>query len=295
MFDLIKNSLKRVYNAVTSKLQGLFSVTKVDEEIFQQLQKIMLEADLGVQSTKAIINELKASSKAGDLRTGVELKAQLEKLLLVQLQLPEVALGNVILLVGVNGSGKTTLASKLAYYYKSRHKKVLLVAADTFRAAAVDQLQAWAFKLGIDMEQGALNQDPAAVVYRGCEKFKKEHYDIVIIDTAGRLQTKSNLMQELGKIRRVVSKILPEQKISTLLAVDAMLGQNSLVQAQEFKNTVALDGVVLTKMDGTGKGGIVVAIAQQLKLPVLFISYGEQPDNLKYFKAAEYISSLINN
>jgi fused signal recognition particle receptor len=295
MFNFFKNSLNRIYNAVTSKLQGLFGLAVIDQDSLNQLQKILLEADLGVQTTKSIMQQLEQAAQAGNLQTGDELKALLEKQLLVCLDLPKIELGQVILLVGINGSGKTTLASKLAYYYKMQGKKVLLVAADTFRAAAVDQLQTWSNKLKIDMLQGLPSQDPAAVVYQGCEKFKNEQYDIVIIDTAGRLQTKTNLMQELGKIRRVISKILPNQAASALLTVDAMLGQNSLVQAQEFQKITDLDGVVLTKMDGTGKGGIVVAIAQQLKLPVVFISYGEQPEQLKFFDPNEYISDLINN
>jgi fused signal recognition particle receptor len=295
LFNFIKNSLKRVYSAITSKLQNLFGVEQVNTATLQELEKIMLEADIGVQTTKNIIGDLKNNIQLGNLQTGHDLKSQLEKSLLKCLDLPQIELGRVVLLVGINGSGKTTLASKLAYYYQQQGLKVLLLAADTFRAAAVDQLDAWARKLNIDMVQGLANQDPAAVVYQGCEKFKNQAYDIIIIDTAGRLQTKTNLMQELGKIRRVVGKLLPDQSISTLLTVDAMLGQNSLIQAQEFKDIAQLDGVVLTKMDGTGKGGIVVAIAQQLNLPVVFISYGEQPEQLKLFNAAEYVFGLINN
>lgn len=295
MFDFFKNSLKKIYNSVTGKLQGIFGLTVIDSDVLSQLQKILLESDLGVQTTKVIIQNLEQAAKAGNLQTGVELKTLLEKQLCTALDLPKLELGKVILLVGINGSGKTTLASKLAYYYKMQGKKVLLVAADTFRAAAVNQLEEWANRLNLEMLQGLPNQDPAAVVYQGCEKFKNEQYDIVIIDTAGRLQTKTNLMQELGKIRRVVSKVLPNHAVSTLLTVDAMLGQNSLIQAQEFQKTIELNGVVLTKLDGTGKGGIVVAIAQQIHLPVVFISYGEQPEQLKLFDSKEYISGLINN
>jgi len=295
MFNFVKNSLKRIYSSITSKLQGLFGLSQIDEQSLQELQKIMLEADLGVQTTKDIIIKLQASVQAGNLKTGQELKSLLERLLVEQLSLPKLELGRVILLVGINGSGKTTCASKLAYYYQNHGKKVLLVAADTFRAAAVDQLESWANKLEIDLLQGLPNQDPAAVVYGACEKFKKEHYDIVIIDTAGRLQTKTNLMQELSKVRKVVSKVLLNEQVSTLLTVDAMLGQNSLVQAQEFQKTADLNGVILTKMDGTGKGGIVFAIAQKLHLPVVFISYGEQPGDLKWFDKVEYVSGLINN
>lgn len=295
MFSFIKNSLKRVYSAITSKFQNLFGAAQVDINTLQELEKIMLEADIGVQTTKNIIADLKSNIQAGSLQNGNDLKHKLEKLLLKYLDLPQADLGNVILLVGINGSGKTTLASKLAYYYQQQGLKVLLVAADTFRAAAVDQLDAWAHKLNIDMVQGLANQDPAAVVYQGCEKFKNDGYNKIIIDTAGRLQTKTNLMQELGKIRRVAGKLLPDQKISTLLTIDAMLGQNSFIQAQDFKEVAQLDGVVLTKMDGTGKGGIVVAISQQLNLPVVFMSYGEQHEQLKLFNAVEYVAGLLDS
>ncbi len=295
MFNFVKKSLNKIYQAITGKLQTLFGVAQVDDAILQDLQKILLQSDLGVQATNQILAKLKTSAQAGSLNTGIELKNQLHALLLEQLSLPKLELGEVILLVGINGSGKTTLASKLAYYYKLQGKKVLLVAADTFRAAAVEQLTTWSQKLQVDMVRGVSNQDPSSVVYQGCERFKQEQYDIAIIDTAGRLQTKTNLMQELGKIRRVIAKVLPQASISTLLTVDAMLGQNSLLQAQEFKQVAQLDGVVLTKMDGTGKGGIVVAIAQQLSLPVVFISYGEQPGDLKVFNANDYVCGLINN
>ena len=295
MFNFIKNSLQKVYSAVTGKLQGLFGVSRVDAATLDQLSQILLEADLGVVTTKEIIKQLELAAQAGKLQTGAELKSKLQELLVAQLQLPVGRLGQVILLVGINGSGKTTLASKLAAYYQAQGQRVLLVAADTFRAAAVEQLQAWGQRLGIEVVAGAINQDPAAVVYQGCEKFKHGNYDVLIIDTAGRLQTKTHLMQELSKIKRVVTKQLPEQLVSTLLTVDAMLGQNSLVQAEQFHGATDLSGVVLTKMDGTGKGGIVVAIAAQLKLPVRFISYGESVQQLRQFEAVQYVQELLGN
>lgn len=293
MFNFIKKSLQRVYQAVSSKLQGIFGLAQIDESTLEQLQKILLEADLGIEATKQVMAELRQSAQQGGIKTGAELKEELHKLLFVQLNLPRPELGNIILLVGINGSGKTTLAAKLADFYKQQGKKVLLVAADTFRAAAVEQLEGWAKRLQVDFFRGLEGQDPAAVVYQGCEKFRVGGYDILIIDTAGRLQTKINLMQELGKIRRVVGKILPNATVSTLLTVDAMLGQNSLIQAQEFHQAVTIDGVVLTKMDGTGKGGIVVAIAQRLKVPVVFIAYGEQSGDLKCFEPDQYLSELL--
>lgn len=295
MFNFIKNSLQKIYSAVTGKLQGLFGTSQVDATTLLQLSQILLEADLGIVATKEIIKQLEVAAQAGKLQTGVELKSKLQELLIAQLQLPVIPLGQVILLVGINGSGKTTLASKLAAYYQAAGKRVLLVAADTFRAAAVEQLQTWGQRLGIEVVSGLDGQDPAAVVYQGCEKFKQQQFDILIIDTAGRLQTKTHLMQELAKIKRVVTKQLPNQIISTLLTVDAMLGQNSLIQAEQFHGVTDLSGVVLTKMDGTGKGGIVVAIAQQLKLPVRFISYGESAQQLRQFETAQYVQELLGD
>jgi fused signal recognition particle receptor len=201
----------------------------------------------------------------------------------------------VHLLVGINGSGKTTFAGKLAHFYKKQGKKVLLVAADTFRAAAPEQLTAWAQASDTPLVIGAPNQDPASVVFMGCEKFNKEQFDILIIDTAGRLQTKVNLMNELAKIKRIIQKQLPNETINTLLTIDAMLGQNSFEQAKLFKESTDVTSVVLTKMDGTGKGGIVFSIAQELAIPVAYISFGESNDQLASFNPEQYVEELLNS
>ena len=222
---------------------------------------------------------------------------------------------DIILLVGVNGSGKTTLAAKLAYQAKRENpstpfdcaqdrlrqssglgtgKKVLLVAADTFRAAAQEQLAGWAHKLGVDIVTGSQNQDPASVVFAGCKKFKDENYQTLIIDTAGRLQTKTNLMKELEKIKRIITQQLPNLPVTTLLTIDAMIGQNSLEQARIFHESTSVSGLALTKMDGTGKGGIIFTIAAELNLPILLVSFGESPEQLKYFDAQEYVQALLD-
>ena len=195
--------------------------------------------------------------------------------------------------MGINGSGKTTFAAKLASHLKGLNKKVLLVAADTFRAAATEQLQSWGDRLSVEVVTGKENQDPASVVYAGCEAYKQGNYDALIIDTAGRLQTKVNLMKELEKIRKILSKQLPDKKIATLLTVDAMLGQNSFDQAKLFKESTNVNGIVLTKMDGTGKGGIVFSITEQLKIPIAYISFGEQPDQLAHFDSEAYLKELF--
>lgn len=296
MFSFIKNSLKKIYNTITSQLSALFSSTHVDEETLHKLERILLESDAGVAVTKKLIAELKAEFQAGKLTTGQDLKNALHTKLLTlataQTYNPD---ADVFLFVGINGSGKTTSVAKLAAHHKAHGKKVLLVAGDTFRAAATQQLQAWATNLGVDMVMGNEKQDPASVVFTACQKYMAEGYDVLIIDTAGRLQTKTNLMKELEKIGSIIHKQLPGKKISTLLTVDAMLGQNSLDQARLFHESTRLDGIVLTKMDGTGKGGIVFAIMQELNVPVAYITFGEQAEQIKPFDAQQFVNELVNS
>lgn len=296
MFNFIKNSLKKIYTTLTSQLSALFSTQQIDTTTMEKLERILLESDAGVPVTRQLIAELTQEMQTGSLTTGSELQKALQVKLL---QLLEQKIYNsqaqLYLLVGINGSGKTTTAAKLAFQFKNQGKKVLLVAADTFRAAATQQLTAWAQKIGVDIVIGRENQDPASVIFGGCQKYKTEGYDILIIDTAGRLQTKTNLMKELEKIGSIVKRQLPEHKISTLLSVDAMLGQNSLDQARLFHESTRLDGIVLTKMDGTGKGGIVFAIMQELKVPVAFITFGEQADQIKAFNAQEFVADLLHS
>jgi len=296
MFSFIKNSLKKIYSGITSQLGTLFGKKTIDEAALKKLEVILLSADTGVQTTRSIITQLKKKHLNGELTEGASLKEALRELLHSTLSKPKAPAhnGNVFVLVGINGSGKTTVASKLAHHYFMQGEKVLLVAADTFRAAATQQLAQWAEKTGVAIEQGSDNQDPASVVFRGCDRFKKEEFDILIIDTAGRLHTKSHLMDELAKIKRVIDKKLPLQSVRTLLTIDGMLGQNSFEQAKLFKECSAVDGIVLTKMDGTGKGGIVFAIADELEIPIWYLTFGERVDQLKLFDTNEYISNLLN-
>ncbi len=296
MFSFIKDRLTKIYSSVTSRLGGLFGKKTIDEEVLQELKILLLSADTGVTTTNNIITELKKRMQSGTLETGSDLKECLREILFATLsKLPQRDYSDtkVFVMVGVNGSGKTTFISKLAYKLKKEDKKVLLVAADTFRAAAPEQLNTWAQRYGIDIHQGVAGQDPASVVFGGCQKFKDDGYDAIIIDTAGRLHTKVNLMNELGKITKVIKKQLPDEKIATLLTVDAMLGQNSFEQAKLFSECADVDSIVLTKMDGTGKGGIVFAIAQQLQLPVWCITFGEQPEDMSLFNAREYVDQLL--
>ncbi|OGB97227.1 signal recognition particle-docking protein FtsY [candidate division TM6 bacterium RIFCSPHIGHO2_12_FULL_36_22] len=293
MFGFIKKTLSKVYTQVTSQLGGIFGKTTIYEKDLQELKEILLKADTGVKATQDIIAALTEQLESHEVTSGADLKDALAQQLEYILPSQQFDTGNVYMLVGINGSGKTTFAAKLAHQLQQQGKKILLVAADTFRAAAVQQLQEWGQRLNIEVVAGRENGDPAAVVYAGCEQFKSGDYDVLIIDTAGRLQTKINLMQELDKVKRVISKKLPEYKVNTLLTLDSMLGQNSFDQAKIFHEKIDIDGIVLTKMDGTGKGGILFAIASELKIPVYYISFGEAIEQLKLFDSHEYIQELL--
>jgi len=294
MFNFIKDKLKKIYNQVTSRISGLFSRKKIDEETLKELEVILISSDAGVTTTKHILDKIKEQFKKGEIEEGHNLKDALEKILLDMLTAkkapPE---EKIYLMVGINGSGKTTFTGKLAKKFKNDGHKVLLVAADTFRAAATEQLEQWATKTGVDIVTGTKEQDPASVVFKGCETFKNKGFDKIIIDTAGRLQTKTNLMKELEKIKKIIKRHLPDDQINTLLTIDSMLGQNSLEQAKVFKESTDVNGVILTKMDGTGKGGIVFAITQELDIPIAYISFGEQLDQFKIFDSQEYVSELL--
>jgi signal recognition particle-docking protein FtsY len=291
MFNFIKDKLTKIYTQVASKITNLFAQNQVDAEILAQLQRILLEADTGVETTRHLIEKVKHAA------TGAELKSALtnELIQLLHATKPYSPETPIYLLVGINGSGKTTCAAKLASQASKAGKRVLVVAGDTFRAAAVEQLAIWAQRIDIRLVTGNEKQDPASVVYAACTIFKQENYDTIIIDTAGRLQTKTNLMHELEKIRKIIHKQLPTTPITTLLTVDSMLGQNSLDQARAFNEATQLDGIILTKMDGTGKGGIVFAIAHELKTPVAYISYGEGVEQFSRFDAENYVKELINS
>ncbi len=294
MFSFLKKAFTKIYTQVTSKLQGLFRRTTVDEDTLKELETILISADTGIHTSRTIIQQLKTEIIAGSVTKGVDLEKalarQLKQLLSTHPFNPE---ADVYLLVGINGSGKTTFAGKLGFWLSQKKKRVLLVAADTFRAAATEQLSSWGEMLNIPVIRGTENQDPASVIFQGCERFKTGDLDTLVIDTAGRLQTKTNLMKELEKIRKIIQKQLGNKKVCTLLTIDAMLGQNSFDQAKIFHESTHVDGIVLTKMDGTGKGGIVFSITHELKIPIAFISFGEKSDQMDLFNADEYIKELL--
>ncbi len=295
VFGFIKDTLQKIYATVTSPIKALFA-RPIDEQALADLEVILLSADTGIKTTRLIMEKVKNAWQAGSLKEGTDLKALLEKELVALLQSRSFTqLHPIILLVGINGSGKTTSAAKLAYALRQQNKKLLLVAADTFRAAATQQLEQWAAQLNVPIVTGTHAQDPASVVFAGMQEFKNGSYDAVIIDTAGRLQTKLNLMKELEKIKRVIGAQAPGQKITTLLTIDSMLGQNSFEQANLFNESTPIDGIILTKMDGTAKGGIVFSISHELNIPIAYISFGEKPENLKKFDVQEYVKGLLND
>ena len=274
---------------------------KVNQEYFEELEEILIESDVGVNLSLKIIDEVLQESKEKKIYDA----EQINEILIDHMfngymekgeSITDIRFSNdgptVLLVVGVNGVGKTTTIAKIAYRYKNAGKSVLLVAADTFRAGASEQLKIWGERLGVEVVAGPYNSDPSSVAYDGVSKAKKENIDLVIIDVSGRLHNKQYLMDELSKLKRVVSKVIPSAPHETFLIIDATTGQNGVVQAKSFKEVTDLTGVVITKMDGTSKGGIILAIRDELGIPVRFIGLGEKMEDLKEFDLENYIYGL---
>lgn len=297
-FDKLKAGLAKTKNVLFGRLDQLFrGFSKVDEDMLEELEEVLITADVGVGPTEKIIDGLRGKIRAEKITEPEKVKAALEEILVSMIGEGEPLVldtkPSVILVIGVNGVGKTTSIAKIANLLKSEGKSVILAAADTFRAAAVDQLKIWADRVGVDIISHGEGSDPAAVVFDAVNAAKSRHSDVLIIDTAGRLHNKKNLMDELAKINRVVDRELPGCSRETLLVLDATTGQNAVSQAKEFRNSAPLTGLVLTKLDGTAKGGIVFSIREELGIPVKFICVGEQVDDLQYFKAGEFVSALF--
>lgn len=294
MFSYLQQKLSGLIERFKGALRGIFKKEKVDGAVLAELKEILLAADVGASTTTLLLNiitkEIEQQGSLSGAQLAVLLKQQLESLLA---GVPYGGDAPIILLVGINGAGKTTTAAKLVSYYQQRGERVLLVAADTFRAGAIAQLNEWAQRLQCDIVCGQAGQDPAAVVYQGIAQYKTGSYDRVIIDTAGRLQTKTHLMHELSKMRNVVFKQLPDAHITTLLTIDATIGQNSLQQAELFHQATSLQGVILTKLDSQAKGGIVFAIAHHLQLPIVYVTTGQDIQDFALFNSQEFINTLL--
>ena len=278
----------------------LASVTfdKLDDEFYDQLEEALILADVGVDSATDAVEKLRKKVKERLLTRADEVKDALRAILAEKLEVGDASLNlsttpSIVLFIGVNGVGKTTSIGKLAARFKSEGKKVLLCAGDTFRAAAADQLEIWADRAGVDIVRQHEGADPGAVLFDALQAAKARGVDVVLCDTAGRLHNKQNLMNELAKLRKIIARECPDSVCETLLVLDATTGQNGLVQARTFKETAGLTGIILTKLDGTAKGGIVIAIAQELQVPVKFVGVGEGIDDLKPFDAREFTADLF--
>ena len=298
-FDKIREGLARTKQNLTISMNNLFSsFTGENEEFFDELEETLILADAGVETATGAVERLREVVHERGLRGGAEVQAAFVEIMADMLSQQDLELHlttkpSVILMVGVNGVGKTTTIGKLAGKFTAEGKKVLLSAADTFRAAAAEQLTIWAERAKCDIVRHEEGSDPAAVVFDSIAAAKARGADLIIIDTAGRLHNKANLMNELAKIRRIVSRELPDADVETLLVIDATTGQNGLLQAKSFQEAAEITGVVLTKLDGTAKGGIVFAIAKELEIPVKYIGVGEQQDDLMPFEPTGFAEALL--
>lgn len=298
-FDKLKNGLTKTRESIAKQVNNVFSVfVKVDDELFENLEEALIMADIGVETSTYIIEKLRDNVKHKHITDGNLVKEELKSIISEILSALDTTVNtsttpSVILVIGVNGVGKTTSIGKIASHYKSMGKKVLLAAADTFRAAAIDQLDIWAQRSGCDIIKHQENSDPAAVVFDACTAAKARGADILICDTAGRLHNKKNLMAELAKINRVIERELPDSARETLLVLDATTGQNAVSQAKLFSEAADITGIILTKLDGTAKGGIVISIAKEQNVPVKFVGVGEGIDGLQEFNSDDFAKAIF--
>ena len=297
-FDRLKAGLAKTRDAFMGKIDKLFQAfVRIDEDFFEELEELLYSADIGVETTEEILARLRATVKEQRLTDSKDVKAALHGIMrdmvgeYVPVKLETVP--SVMLVIGVNGVGKTTSIGKIAAELKSRGKRVVVAAADTFRAAATEQLAVWCDRAGVDLIRQGAGADPAAVVFDAINAVKSRKADVLLIDTAGRLQNKKNLMDELAKINRVIRRELPDADMETMLVLDAATGQNAIIQAKEFGNAAEITGLILTKLDGTAKGGIVLSIKKELGIPVKFIGVGEQIDDMKPFRPDEFVEALF--
>ncbi|HZZ39746.1 MAG TPA: signal recognition particle-docking protein FtsY [Acidobacteriaceae bacterium] len=300
ILDRMRKAVSRTRDNLEDRIDSVLSMARaIDESALEELEMSLIAADIGVGTAAAITNNLRERAKRQQIRDGAELKELLKeqiRLMLDENTRPAIAVAappEVIMMVGVNGTGKTTTTGKLAAYYRAQGKTALLCAADTFRAAAIEQLEIWGERSGVEMIRTKQGGDPSAVLFDALTAAKARQTDVVIVDTAGRLHTKTGLMAELDKMRRTAQRIIPDAPHEVLLVLDATTGQNGLQQARQFTESAGVTGIVLTKLDGTAKGGIAVAIAHEMKLPVRFVGVGEQLEDLLPFDSTAFATSLL--
>jgi fused signal recognition particle receptor len=305
IFDRMKKAVSRTRETLAERIGDIVALThEVDESALEELEMSLLASDLGVGTSAEIVAALRARVKRHEVHNGAELKALLKTEIQAILDAREeedffkpryTAPPRVIMMVGVNGTGKTTTTGKLAFYFRRQDKTVLLCAADTFRAAAIEQLEVWGQRTGVEMIKTKQGGDPSAVLFDGMRAAQARGTDVLIVDTAGRLHTKDNLMAELSKMRRTAQRLIPSAPHEVLLVMDATTGQNGLQQARLFTESAGVTGIVLTKLDGTAKGGIAVAIARELRVPVRYVGVGEKLEDLLPFDSKAFVDSMLDN
>ena len=298
LFEKLKNGLRKTKNSMMGKIEGLLKkFSKIDEELFEELEETLIMCDIGVNTSVKICDELRDRVKKDNVKEPEQIRDMLKEVITGMLgedqPLDLSTTPSVILVIGVNGVGKTTTIGKLSYSLSNQGKKVIVAAADTFRAAAIDQLEVWTQRAGVDIIKHNEGSDPAAVVFDALSAAKSRKADVVICDTAGRLHNKKNLMDELKKIARIVHQQADGCALEVLLALDATTGQNAVNQARQFNEVADITGIILTKLDGTAKGGIIISITDDLKIPVKLVTVGEQIDDLQNFVAKDFVDALF--
>lgn len=299
-FGRLVEGLSKTRNNIVSGIESIFNgFSSIDDEFYEELEEILIMADIGINTTGAIISDLKKRVKEAKIKEPKECKELLKQSIMDQMKVNEAAYEfeekkSIVLLIGVNGVGKTTSVGKLAGQLKDKGKKVMVAAADTFRAAAIEQLTEWANRAGVEIIAQKEGSDPAAVIYDAVTSAKARNTDVLICDTAGRLHNKKNLMEELKKIDRVITREYPDAYRETLIVLDGTTGQNALAQAKQFKEIADISGIILTKLDGTAKGGIAIAIQAELGIPVKYIGIGEHIEDLQKFNASDFVNALFN-
>ena len=296
LFSKLREGLTKTRDSLMGRVDTLVKETrKIDEDFYEELEDILLMSDCGMKATTAIMDELRRRVSESKVKDADTAKQMLKDIMIEQMDIlrPPLRWPMVMLVVGVNGAGKTTTIGKLALRFQNIGRRIILCAADTFRAAAADQLTVWAERARVPIVKHAEGADPAAVVYDGIQSAKAQGADLLIVDTAGRLHNKKNLMDELNKMRRVIDREFPEADVRCMLVLDATTGQNGLAQARAFKEVCEIGGIILTKLDGTAKGGIALAIRQELEVPVWYIGVGEGIDDLQPFNAKDFVEALF--